>query len=1173
MTISNPQLTITFYKSTPETVTVSNSDIIRHSFTFKEQILNGLGPSSNSVALKLHRDASVISKILSYQVDAKAVLSDGNTTLFTGYLSDNYTWMVNTTGESELEIVIEDVGTKLLGKAFLTTDSPSVYYLAGKIYSGNNSVLSQICTRAGIPIAANQDVIATEIAANIDKNVTCKELIGNILLEAGYTYYFNNLGALCLYKIDCTSINNVPVIDKNQLYEVNKNAITLTKRVKQYKQVNVSYDEYETRNNVLVYKDISGQDSSHPDCNIIIKPNAYYPVQLKDVATVNEMKALGTADVELNSYVRVTGINKVYQVVELGTQGADYDGTTYSFIESSVSEVSFVEAKDLDSGKEVISISNVSGTVSYTGSVSYTISQRGSKNISVVLHNTGSSDANVTKLQATATIVDLKAKCIVVSGESSSSNESENVYSTAARYIHTRENASLYANLISNYYKYCNYTYQFNAIADYALGSIVKVVDNIFSGLTVNLLLTAKNYTDKSNVIKYTGVAVSPFDLSAETEHEQTLEPDDAGVPGPAGKGITSIVDWYATSATPTGQKTAYDRTLPTLNPTTKKYLWIKQITTYTDGTTSYTESIGAVYGDSGENADAIDVILDSQTYLNNLRLSGSNAVEGVVSLQGQYSSGTVTVTEPSGTSLAYIIEKNGTAITATDTISVVDGDTFKLAIPYTSKTSVDVSLTSSSETITKVISSVDGTVYGFSYGLLASAPTSSSDPMPIYEEGRETDYYTNSSNGITYEYVGTGWVPCSDAQRLTTGLKLLLDNGTDLASISNANTVSFFRDIIAQKIYADTIKAVQGFFDSITVTGNSFFNGTIKSSAFSTTLQNDTPSSTTTISLGNTAYWNWDTFKPVLQSHYSSGAYTSVSGTYSSIRVGTSRISLPYGPDSGGIVLDNNNRTKTTSAFPRTQRVSIISESHGSTGTGGLVGIEITVGGTTVGFIENGNGTIIVNVPKGSSITAKGIISGTNFWNAGIFFYDVPGDYPDVCFFDSSGAVHTYSGYNTGTLTVDSYSPSPLIYKWGGMSSASGGGETTANSAISVVNEDASINISNKPVTYVSWTSANQLRVVFSDYSEILLDTSLYYRSMSGSFSLLTASDSVVSATITPKTGTNTVGAAGNPFNEGHFNTVNSNTFNGTTFNGTTFNGNVNSQGTSNKVWGAVFN
>ena len=129
MKLYSPSLVISFFKTQTETVYVTEDDIVKNSFTFKEQLLNGHESSSNMVSLKLKRSCSAIPKILSYQVDAKVELNyktsptaSSSTKLFTGYLSDNYTWRVNTDGEQELQITIEDVGTKLFGKAFLTMD-------------------------------------------------------------------------------------------------------------------------------------------------------------------------------------------------------------------------------------------------------------------------------------------------------------------------------------------------------------------------------------------------------------------------------------------------------------------------------------------------------------------------------------------------------------------------------------------------------------------------------------------------------------------------------------------------------------------------------------------------------------------------------------------------------------------------------------------------------------------------------------------------------------------------------------------------------------------------------------------------------------------------------------------------------------------------------------------
>ena len=540
MTITTPRLVLTFL-DTSTTTTVTTTDIVFHEIKFEYQLLNGFSPSSNKVSLQLKQGAAAIHSILATEGDVKAVLYDNTSVLFTGYLSDNHNWVINSYGEQAFNITIEDVGTKLLGKAFLSSDAPSLYTLKGYVNSGNNSVVSQICSRAGITLANNQPSITGEVCANVDKNLTCRDLLTSVLLESGYTYYFNSNGQLCLFKIDCSSTSGVPVINGSNLYVVNNTAIALNKKAKQYKQVNVSYDEYETRTGVLVYKDVSGQDTDHPDCNFVIKPNSYYPVGLYEVATVAAMKALGTGDVSLGNYVRVLATNDVYEVVELGTPGADETGTSYSFVLTTVSQISYVEAEDIDKGRDIISISNVSGTVVYSGSLTYEISQRGAKNIAVVLHNTGSSDTTVTKLQATADIIDIKSKCILTAGETVGTDSSNNIYSASMKYLHTKKDAQIYANMMADYFKYCNYSYQFFANQDYALGTVVNVVDNIFSGLTVNLLLTAKQLNDKSGTVKYTGVTISPFDLTAAIVSENTLSPDSVGVPGPAGKSPLTV--------------------------------------------------------------------------------------------------------------------------------------------------------------------------------------------------------------------------------------------------------------------------------------------------------------------------------------------------------------------------------------------------------------------------------------------------------------------------------------------------------------------------------------------------------------------------------------------------------------------------------------------------------
>lgn len=119
---------------------------------------------------------------------------------------------------------------------------------------------------------------------------------------------------------------------------------------------------------------------------------------------------------------------------------------------------------------------------------------------------------------------------------------------------------------------------------------------------------------------------------------------------------------------------------------------------------------------------------------------------------------------------------------------------------------------------------SADGTMY-------ASAPTS---PPPVYEVGRPTDTYL-ATNGVTYEYKGS-WVECNDASKLIANLKRLIDNpNVDLKTLSDPNTTSFFKRIIADELYVATLNAIDALFTNIHVTGTSQFDGQIVNDAMTT--------------------------------------------------------------------------------------------------------------------------------------------------------------------------------------------------------------------------------------------------------------------------------------------------------------------------------------------------
>lgn len=258
---------------------------------------------------------------------------------------------------------------------------------------------------------------------------------------------------------------------------------------------------------------------------------------------------------------------------------------------------------------------------------------------------------------------------------------------------------------------------------------------------------------------------------------------------------ITSTSVQYQASASGTSTPTGtWSDSIP--QTAGGNYLWTRTIVNYSDGnsTTSYSVSYLAV---DGANALVFSISPKSQTFVMNKRLSTSVTYEFTVSLQGYTgafsaptavgnSSGSLTVTLSSGV--------------------------YQFSLPYNNSDSViTISCTHpQAGTVQVYMSCIDETEYAHDYGLLSTAPTSSSTPIPIYVAGKPLDYYTNSTDGSTYDYGAGGWVASTNGARLLSGLNLLIDNNIDLSSISNANTVAFFKTIISDEQFVNALFALK---------------------------------------------------------------------------------------------------------------------------------------------------------------------------------------------------------------------------------------------------------------------------------------------------------------------------------------------------------------------------
>ena len=107
--IQEPSLILTFTANDLEAghesvQTITGDDLLTRSISIEHRLLDGLKPSSDKAELSIRKGAPVVEDIIRTEGDIHAVLMDGMETLFTGYVSTNFSWSVTDYGEETLSI-------------------------------------------------------------------------------------------------------------------------------------------------------------------------------------------------------------------------------------------------------------------------------------------------------------------------------------------------------------------------------------------------------------------------------------------------------------------------------------------------------------------------------------------------------------------------------------------------------------------------------------------------------------------------------------------------------------------------------------------------------------------------------------------------------------------------------------------------------------------------------------------------------------------------------------------------------------------------------------------------------------------------------------------------------------------------------------------------------------
>ena len=472
-------------------LTFDYDDIIKESITCTDTLMNGINSGSCSISLAV-KDSYKVDNLLAHNSELKATLKANGIVAFKGYLSNKNSLSINSYGIPSVSLSLEDIGTKLFKKE-LYPDSLVDHYFSGTL----EDFVKLIKTQLGGSLEYSPDELESEtrvISSTIKSNATIESLLKQACLELGYVYYFN-AGVLTFFRIpvDATASETVKSFALN-----GTSAVNISREIRKYKTARVQTDVYENASNILIYRDNSGTSDSE-GCEVEIKAGEHYPA------------------------ISDTG------------EPAEYT------------------AEDIESGKEIISISNLRPNVSYEGgTLDQDFAINGAKTITVDLHNTSTVASNVKRLECRGDVIRVASTEVVKTSIATSSQESDNVYEVSCSWIHDKEKCEALARTLGSYFNYCDTQYTFyirdtdtsftsSPFRSGLVGKVVNLKEETISSLDVNVLVVKATYNTSAGYIQYNAVGYSKFNMVAPIIHTSVKSSNSSYI-GPTGAGTKAYL-------------------------------------------------------------------------------------------------------------------------------------------------------------------------------------------------------------------------------------------------------------------------------------------------------------------------------------------------------------------------------------------------------------------------------------------------------------------------------------------------------------------------------------------------------------------------------------------------------------------------------------------------------
>lgn len=436
--------------------------VMRHSIEIDEQLFNpdNLKPTTNRCDFKLSRSCPYIDELFAWTGDVEVSIVADGVAAFTGYLTDNYGLKITARGASDISLSAEDPGIKKLKTAWVSTGALVTVFAGDKVCDPAdtaNSFVHILAGLAGVTLATTLPTISDTVYFSVQDKDRKQywDILEKVLLDYRHVFYFDATGKLALFALDgLTGTASQYVCTNGTILQKSPGdpGVEIKKRLIQYKEVIVNFDEGETLASATVFRDTTGQGLT--DCEIEIAAGAYYPTSC--------------------------------------------DASTYAYIDYF-----------LEDGREIKAVDSITADFSLDSGITYELTNLGTS-AQIRFYNPTGLTRSIRKLKITGTNVlavkaDSKVTSTIAGGKKLEYD---------ANYITELADAQSLANLLRYYYANSGSLYTFRAYAGtlypsdtlfpsdtlyplgdtILLGDITRLHDPVWTGLDVNCGIYRKKY-------------------------------------------------------------------------------------------------------------------------------------------------------------------------------------------------------------------------------------------------------------------------------------------------------------------------------------------------------------------------------------------------------------------------------------------------------------------------------------------------------------------------------------------------------------------------------------------------------------------------------------------------------------------------------------------------------